>query len=169
MSINLSRACGIGPLVPGLSVMWDMTPLLCASDPSYRVRLTVDAEGRMLSATRRGKPVAMIRLESDRKRISAPLRAVCCCGRLCYRLYLWGSYFRCGKCLRVAYASGRGSENDRAHARMARLENRLYCTEWLPRHRGRRKINAELVRQDERLLLAMPGRLLRFLAQAMND
>lgn len=168
LSINLSRASGIGPLVPGLSVMWDMTPLLCLSDPSYRVRLTVDGAGRSLNVTRRRKPVATVYLSPDPKRIGTPLRAICGCGRRCYRLYLWYGHLQCGKCLRVTYASGRGEWRDRAHARIARLENRLYFTEWLPRYRGRRKITAEIARQDERLLLAMPRRLLRSLVHAMN-
>lgn len=169
LSINLSRASGIGPLVPGLSVTWDMTPLLCLSDPDYKVRLTVDVDGQALNVKHRRLYIASVRLVPDPKRIGAPLRAVCDCGRRCYRLYLWGSYLRCGKCLRVGYASGRGGESDRAHARMARLESRLSCTEWQPRHRGRRRINAEIARQDERLFLAMPGRLLKYLAQAVGS
>lgn len=171
LTLDLSRATGIGPLTPGLSTRWDMTPCLCTSDPGHRVRVEVDADGRQLRVERRNKPIApALRLDRDLTRIGNPLRAICpTCGRRSYRLYFAWGWFRCGKCLRVTYASGRGGENDRAHARMARLENRLYFTNRLPRHRGRKKISAEIARQDERLFLAMPARLLRFLARAMND
>ena len=165
LSINLSSASGIGPLVPGLSVRWDMTPLLCLSDPSYRVRMTVDSKGRTVSITRRHKCIATVSLARDLRRIGTPLRAICGCGRLCYRLYLWGRHFYCGKCLRVTYASGQRGENDRAHARIQRLESRLEFTRWRPRHRDRRKIQGQIARQDERLWAAMPASLHRALAK----
>ena len=164
LTINLSRASGIGPLVPGLSVIWDMTPLRCATDPSHHVRLTVDTEVRTLRVTRHREHLATIYLAQDSKRIGAPLRAICpTCSRRCYRLYRAWGWFRCGKCLRVTYGSGCGGVSDRAHARMERLENRLYFTEWLQRHRGRRKINAEIARQDELLFPSIFGRLIRSL------
>lgn len=162
LSVDLSRATGIGPLVPGLSVRWDMTPLLCLSDPSYRVGLTVDAEGRTLNISRRRKPIATLWLQRDTRRFGEPIRAVCPrCSRLTHRLYLYNGWFQCGKCLNVTYASGQRGVSDRANARMQRLEHRLYCTQWLPRYRGRRKIQAEMVRQDMRWFGCLPVRLLR--------
>lgn len=163
LTLDLSRTTGIGPLTPGLVAKWDMTPYLCASDPAYRVRAEVDAEGRKLNIMRRRKHVATVYLAHDPKRIGAPLRALCGCGRRCYRLYLWGSHFRCGECLRVTYASGQRSTRERALARMQRLEYRLECTENLPRHRGRRKIEAKLSRLDARLFATMPLNLLQHL------
>jgi hypothetical protein len=161
-TLDLSRTTGIGPLVPGLSTMWDLTPLLCAPDPSHRVRVTVDAEGRTLSVTRHRKAISMVMyLVYNRKRLGSPLRALCDCGRYCYRLYLWGSYFRCGKCLHVTYVSGQRDQRDRAINRMQRLEYRLACTENMPRHRGRRKIQAEITRQDGKWFSTMPASLLR--------
>ena len=53
------RRTGIGPLEPGLSTKWDMTPILGASDPRYRVRVEVDAEGRWLRVTRYRKLVGL--------------------------------------------------------------------------------------------------------------
>ena len=170
LTLDFSRTTGIGPLEPGLSTMWDMTPILCASDPSYRMRLTVDAEGRTLSVTRRRKPIAKLHLKRDTKRIGSPLRAVCLrCDRLTYRLYLLNGWFQCGQCLRVTYASGQRDQRDRALARKQRLEHRLDCTEYLPRHRGRRQIVAEIGRQDMRLNASMPASLLRLLSQRMED
>ena len=96
LTLDLSRATGIGPLIPGLSAAWDMTPVLCMSDPSYCVRVTMDSDGRTLSVTRYRKHIATVYLAPDPKRIGAPLRALCGCGRRCYRLYLWGSYFAGG-------------------------------------------------------------------------
>lgn len=170
LSINLSRASGIGPLVPGMSVMWDMTPLLCAPDPSYRVRVTVDSEGRTLIFTRRRRRIGMVSLAQDCRGIGAPLRAVCPrCSRCCYRLYLWGSYFRCGKCLRVTYASGQRDTRDRVLNRIQRLEHRLACTESIPRHRGRWKIQAEIARLDSRFFETMPVALLRSIEKILRD
>lgn len=168
LTIDLSRSTGIGPLVPGLSALWDMTPILCQSDPSYRVRLTADAG--TLSVWHRAMLVSQLTLRPDRSRMGSPLRAVCPgCGRNVWRLYFVGGWFRCGRCLRVTYASGRAGENDRAHARIARLENRLHCTQWRPRYRGRRMIQAEIARQDRRLMATLPGPLLRRLVQALGD
>lgn len=162
LTIDLSRTTGIGPLVPGLSTMWDMTPLLCVSEPEHRVRLTVDAEAQKLVVTRRRKHIATLYLRPDKTRIGEPLRVACpACLRKTYRLYwFWGS-FRCGKCLRVTYASGQRDKRDRAVNRMQRLEHRLACTENMPRHRGRRKIQAEIVRQDGKWFSSMPVSLLR--------
>ena len=167
LSLNLSCASGIGPLFPGMSVRWDMTPLLCLSDPSYRVRVTVDSDGQRMDVTQRHSHIATLSLARDTKRIGSPLRAICpMCGRLTFRLYMyWTGSFRCGYCLRVAYASGRRDVGYRASARMQRLEQRLYCTQWLPRNRGRRKIQAEIARQDGRWLGCMPTRLRRYLAE----
>ena len=170
LTLDLSRTTGIGPLEPGLSTMWDMTPIVCASDPSYRVRLTVDAEGESLRITRRRKPITMLHLKRDTKRFGSPLRAVCfSCDRLTYRLYLFNGWFQCGKCLQVTYASGQGDQRDRALARLQRLEHRLTCTEWLPRHRGRSRILAEIDRQDARLFSTMPTTLLRSLTRFAKD
>lgn len=170
LTLDLSRTTGIGPLEAGLSTPWDMTPVLCATDPSHRVRLTVDAEATTLSVKRRRKVIATLSLGLDAKRIGEPLRAICPgCGRRCYRLFLWGSYFRCGKCLRVTYASGQRDVRDRVLNRIQRLEYRLACTENMPRHRGRWKIQAEIARQDARAFATMPASLLRRIASAMND
>lgn len=170
LTIDLSRTTGIGPLKPRLTSMWDMTPLLCANDPRYRVRLTVDAEARTLQVTYRGKSIASLWLKRDPTRIGTPLRAACpACGRPVWRLYLFNGWFRCGKCLGVTYASGQRGVSDRASARMQRLENRLYCTQWLPRYRGRRKIQAEMARQDTRWFGCTPVRLLRSLAAFMAE
>lgn len=167
LTIDLSRTTGIGPLVPGLSTMWDMTPLLCASYPDHRVRLTVDAEAQKLIVTRRRKLIASLYLRRDKTRIGTPLRVVCpSCQRMTYRLYWSWGWFRCGKCLRVTYASGQRDRRDRALARIQRLEHRLSCTEWLPRHRGARAIVAEIIRQDGRLFASMPVSLLRALCDS---
>lgn len=164
LTLDLSRAAGIGPLKAGLSTMWDMTPILCASDSSHRMRVTVDADARMLSITRRGKLITTLSLRCNTKRFGQPLRAVCPeCGRLVWRLYFVNGWLRCGKCLHVTYATGRRGEQDRALARKWRLEHRLDRTDNLPRHRGRRRIEAEIERQDARLFGTMPVRLRRAL------
>lgn len=162
LTIDLSRTTGIGPLIPGFSTLWDMTPLLCASYPDHRVRLTVDAEAQKLIVTRRRKHIAALYLRRDKTRIGAPLRVVCpFCERMAYRLYWSWGWFQCGKCLRITYASGQRDKRDRAVNRMQRLEHRLACTENMPRHRGRRKIQAEIVRQDRKWFSTMPASLLR--------
>lgn len=162
LTLDLSRTTGLGPLVPDLSLVWDMTPLLCASYPEHRMRVTVDSEAQKLIVTRRRKHIATLYLRRDMTRIGTPLRAVCpSCQRMTYRLYWgWGS-FRCGKCLRVTYASGQRDRRDRTVNRMQRLEHRLACTENMPRHRGRRKIQAEIVRQDGKWFSTIPASLLR--------
>lgn len=166
LTVDLSRTTGIGPLEPALSTLWDMTPILCASDQSHRVRLTVDAETRSLTVTRHRKHITTLYLRRDTKRIGAPLRAICPgCERMAYRLYLAHGWFRCGKCLRVTYASGQRDQRDRALARIQRLEHRRDCTENLPRHRGRRRIIAEIWRQDMRLSASMPASLLRHIVK----
>jgi hypothetical protein len=112
----------------------------------------------------------MLHLKRDTKRFGSPLRAVCfSCDRLTYRLYLFNGWFQCGKCLQVTYASGQGDQRDRALARLQRLEHRLTCTEWLPRHRGRSRILAEIDRQDARLFSTMPTTLLRSLTRFAKD
>jgi len=170
LTLDLSRTTGIGPLEPGLSIMWDMTPILCASDPSHRVRVTVGAEAQTLTVKRRRQHIATLRLRRDTQRIGAPLRAVCpSCEHLAYRLYLAHGWFRCGNCLRVTYASGQRDQRDRALVRIQRLEHRLDCTEHLSRHRGRRQISTEIERQDMRLNASMPASLLRRLTQKMED
>jgi len=75
----------------------------------------------------------------------------------------------CGACLEVTYASGQREVRDRALARKERLQNRLECTQDLPRHRGRRRIIAEIKRQDARLLGSMPTSLLRHVARYSSD
>lgn len=170
LTLDLSSATGIGPLSPGLSAKWDMTPYLCATDPSHRIRVEVDAEGRRLRVLRRNKPlVPDLHLKRDARRFGSPLRAHCpVCGKLTYRLYLAYGWFRCGKCLRVTYASGHGSERDRVSARQQRLEHRLACTEYLPRHRGRRRIGVEVARLDARWFATMPASLLRSIMQCVG-
>ena len=167
-TLDLSRTTGIGPLEPGLSMMWDMTPLLCASDPCHRVRVKVDSEGQTLNITRRRRPIATLALMRDFKRIGAPRRALCGCGRQCYRLYLWGRNFRCGRCLRVTFLSGQGETRNRAHARLARLDNRLHFTQWLPRHRGRRKIIEAIDREDLRVLSTSPSWFVRMFEEVLE-
>ena len=164
LTLDLSRTTGIGPLEAGLSTMWDMTPALCAPDPSYCVRLTVDPDAKTLRVTRRSEQLATLYLEHDATRIGKPLRAICqSCERRCHRLFLGGDNFSCGVCLRVTYSSGQYDERDRVLSRTQRLEYRLVCTNFLPRHRGRRIILADLHRQNERLLSTFPVRLQRLL------
>lgn len=167
LTLDLSSATGIGPLSPGLSAKWDMTPYLCATDPSHRIRAEVDAEGARLRVLRRNKPLTPdLHLKRDARCFGSPLRAHCpACGKLTYRLYLAWGWFRCGKCLRVTYASGQRGESDRVSARMQRLQHRLDCTEYLPRHRGRRRIMAEIERQDARWFSSMPKSLFRCLVE----
>ncbi len=161
--IDLSRATGIGPLEPGLSVEWNMKPLLGMADPSHQVRLTVDSKGRALRVLRRGKRVALdLALEQDQTRIGAPLRAVCPgCGRPVFKLYLWEAAVRCGKCWGVTYASGQREPRDRAVARKERLKYRLACTDDVPRRRGRRRVLAAIRHQNARLSARMPASLLK--------
>ncbi len=161
-TLDLSRATGIGPLEPGMSVRWDLTPVLGASDPSYRVRVEVDVDGKWLSVYHHNtRIIPVLRLCRDNRRIGAPLRAVCPgCDRLSYRLYLCCGV-RCGKCQRVTYVSGQGSAHDRVVNRLQRLEYRLRCAEYLPRHRGAQKIRAEINRLDGLWFAGLPASLLR--------
>lgn len=181
LALDLSCTTGIGPLEPGLSVRWDMAPDGVIYDVDPRVRLMVNVgangSGEVLRVTQRRRLLASLSLQCDSRRMGAPLRAICPgCGRLAYRLYVscvelpGGIYhFRCGKCLRVTYASGQRGEIHRANARMQRLEKRLYFTQWLPRHRGRRKIQAEMTRQDMRWFGCLPASVLRSISDVMED
>lgn len=186
LTLDLSRTTGVGPLELGLSVRWDMVPSGVIFDIEPRVRLIVRAGDKgfdgVLCVTQRRRLLASLPLRRDPHRIGAPLRAICPdCGRLTYRLYVSGIvrlhynsedkeqiiyHFRCGKCLHVTYASGQRAEIDRANARMHRLEQRLYGTQWLPRHRGRRKIQAEMARQDMRWLGCLSASVLLHLGEA---
>jgi hypothetical protein len=145
----------------------DLLELLWWPHEPYRVRVEVDATGEQLRVYWRARLLTTLRLERDTRRIASPLRAICPrCDRLVWKLYLEHGWFGCGRCRRVTYSAGQGEERDRVFARLARLEQRLVGAEQMPRHRGRRKIVANLQRQEASRSGCIPARVLRRFARA---